>query len=126
VSIAKVSLILLAPLGIIGIIIVGVISGQATRRNENRLESEETDETRPGERGPGGVQGSGLLPSVVAARCGLSSALSTFRPSACTFGMALRAFRHAPFGRFRHASFGRFRLSGWCPDPLAPANAWPF
>jgi hypothetical protein len=121
-GIAKVSLILLAPLEIIGIIVVGVISGQATRRNENRLESEGTDETRPGRaghrRGTGGAQSSGLLPSVVAARCGFSCALSTFRPSACTFGTALRAFRHAPFVRFR--------LSGWCPDPLAPANAWPF
>jgi len=64
VSIAKVSLVLLAPLGIIGIIIVGVISGQATRRNENRLESEETDETRPGE-DPAGyrVAGSSLRSS---------------------------------------------------------------
>ena len=55
-SIAKVSLILLAPLGIIGIIIVGVISGQATRRNENRPEGEGADEIRPGERGPGGTE----------------------------------------------------------------------
>ena len=52
-SIAIVSLILLVPLAIIGIIIFGVISGQATRRNENRPEGEGTDETRPGERGPG-------------------------------------------------------------------------
>ena len=50
-SIAIVSLILLVPLGII---IFGVISGQATRRNENRPEGEGTDETGPGERGPGG------------------------------------------------------------------------
>ena len=53
-SIAIVSLILLVPLAIIGIIIFGVISGQATRRNENRPGGEGTDETRPGERGPGG------------------------------------------------------------------------
>ena len=52
-SIAIVSLILLVPLAILGIIIFGVISGQATRRNENRPEGERTDETKPGERGPG-------------------------------------------------------------------------
>ncbi len=38
------SLILLVPLAIIGIIIFGVISGQATRRNENRPGGEEGDE----------------------------------------------------------------------------------
>ena len=52
-SIAIVSLILLVPLAILGIIFFGVISGQATRRNENRHEGEGTDETSPGERGPG-------------------------------------------------------------------------
>jgi len=53
VSIAIVSLILLVPLAILGIIFFAVISGQATRRNENRPEGEGTDETKPGERGPG-------------------------------------------------------------------------
>ncbi len=52
-SIAIVSLILLVPLAILGIIIFGVISGQATRRNENRPEGEGTDKISPGERGPG-------------------------------------------------------------------------
>ena len=52
-SIAIVSLILLVPLAILGIIIFGVISGQATRRNENRPGGEGTDESSPGERGPG-------------------------------------------------------------------------
>ncbi len=56
VSIAIVSLILLVPLAIIGIIIFGVISGKATRRNENRPEGEGPDETRPGKRGPGGEE----------------------------------------------------------------------
>jgi hypothetical protein len=56
VSIAIVSLILLVPLAIIGIIIFGVISGQATRRNENRPEGEGADETSPGQRGPGGEE----------------------------------------------------------------------
>ena len=55
-SIAIVYLILLVPLAIIGIIIFGVISGQATRRNENRPEGEGTDETSPGQRGPGGEE----------------------------------------------------------------------
>ena len=55
-SIAIVSLILLVPLAIIGIIVFGVISGQATRRNENRPGGEGTDETRPGDRGPGGEE----------------------------------------------------------------------
>jgi hypothetical protein len=100
VSIAIVSLILLVPLAIIGIIIFGVISGQATRRNENRPRAGER--TRPGRAdGDPAGKGSGLLSSVVAARCGFSSASSTFRPSACAFSTALRAFQHAPSGRFR-------------------------
>ena len=43
-SIAIVSLILLVPLAILGIIFFAVISGQATRRNENRPDGEEGDE----------------------------------------------------------------------------------
>ena len=55
-SIAIVSLILLIPLAILGIIVFAVISGRATRRNENRPEGGGTDEPKPGERGPGGEE----------------------------------------------------------------------
>ena len=55
-SIAIVSLILLIPLAILGLIIFAVISGRATSRNENRPGGEGTDESRPGERGPGGEE----------------------------------------------------------------------
>lgn len=52
-SIAIVSLLLLIPLAILGIIIFAVVSGRATGRNENRPGGEGRDETRPGDRGPG-------------------------------------------------------------------------
>lgn len=52
-SIAIVSLLLLIPLAILGIILFAVISGRATGRNENRPGGEGSDETRPGDRGPG-------------------------------------------------------------------------
>lgn len=52
-SIAIVSLLLLIPLAILGIILFAVISGRATGRNENRPGGEGRDETRPGDRGPG-------------------------------------------------------------------------
>lgn len=51
-SIAIVSLLLLIPLAILGIILFAVISGRATGRNENRPGGEGRDESRPGERGP--------------------------------------------------------------------------
>jgi len=53
VSIAIVSLLFLVPLAIIGIILFAVISGRATRRNENRPGGTGSDETGPGDRGPG-------------------------------------------------------------------------
>ena len=56
VSFAIVSLILLIPLAILGIIFFAVISGRATSRNENRSDGQGRDETRPGERGPGGEE----------------------------------------------------------------------
>lgn len=52
-SIAIVALILLIPLSILGIILLAVITGQATRRNPNRPDGEGRDEQKPGERGPG-------------------------------------------------------------------------
>lgn len=55
-SIAIVSLLLLIPLAIVGIIVFFVITGRATGRNENRPGGEGREETRPGERGPGGEE----------------------------------------------------------------------
>ena len=55
-SIAIVSLLLLIPLAIIGIIVFFVITGRATGRNENRPGGTGSDETRPGQRGPGGEE----------------------------------------------------------------------
>lgn len=52
-SIAIVSLILLIPLAILGLIIFAAISGRATRRNENRPDGQGTDQPGPGDRGPG-------------------------------------------------------------------------
>ncbi|MEJ7842666.1 MAG: hypothetical protein WKF95_12935 [Rubrobacter sp.] len=48
-SIAIVSLILLVPLFILGIIIFAVISGQATRRNPNRPGEEDDENNDRGE-----------------------------------------------------------------------------
>ena len=52
-GIAIVALILLIPLSILGIIILAVVTGQATRQNPNRPDGEGRDEPEPGERGPG-------------------------------------------------------------------------
>jgi hypothetical protein len=52
-SIAIVSLILLAIIAFVAIPILARVFGEATRRNENRPEGEGTDETSAGDRGPG-------------------------------------------------------------------------
>lgn len=52
-SIAIVSLIVLVIIAFVAIPILARVFGEATRRNPDRPEGEGTDETSPGDRGPG-------------------------------------------------------------------------
>ena len=52
-SIAIVSLLILAIIAIVLIPILARVLGEATRRNPNRPEGEGSDEPEPGDRGPG-------------------------------------------------------------------------
>ncbi|HEV2094675.1 MAG TPA: hypothetical protein VGR18_16075 [Rubrobacter sp.] len=55
-GLAVVSLLVLVVVALVAIPILARVLGQATRRNPDRPDGEGSDETRPGDRGPGGEE----------------------------------------------------------------------